>query len=132
VVLADLAPRHDTVALNLVQIGFVGVALLVPGFALGGYGFPLGVWLAAAYTGVVVTAGAFMLQVWAQRVTGPTRTALVLLLEPVFAALLGYLAGERLGVAAWFGALLILAAVLVSELGPYLTNRSTVREPDRG
>ncbi|MBA2624191.1 MAG: hypothetical protein H0U89_01055 [Acidimicrobiia bacterium] len=46
----------------------------------------------------------------------PTGTALLLLLEPVFAAAFGYLAGERLGAAGALGALLILAAIVVSEL----------------
>jgi len=134
VVLADLAPRHDTVLLNFLQIGFVGSVLVVPGLVMGGYSFSIGAWLAAAYTGTAVTAGAFMLQVWAQRVVGPTRTALVLLLEPVFAAGLGYLAGDRLGIGGGVGAALILSAVLVSELGPSLraslTARSTLRESD--
>jgi drug/metabolite transporter (DMT)-like permease len=118
VLLADYAPRHDTVTLNLVQLVVVGAALAGPGLLGGGYDFPLRVWLAIAYTGVVVTAAAFMLQVWGQRSIGPARTALVLLLEPVFAGLLGYLAGERLGARGLAGAALILVAILVSEVGP--------------
>jgi len=124
VLLADFAPRHDTVTLNLVQLAVVGAALAVPGLFGGGYHFPPGVWLAVAYTGVVVTAAAFMLQVWGQRAVGPARTALVLLLEPVFAALLGYLAGERLGAGGVAGAALILAGILVSEVGPAVRSRA--------
>ena len=56
--------------------------------------------------------------VWAQRVVPPARTAIILLLEPVFAALLGYVAGERLGGRGLLGAVLILAAVLWTELVP--------------
>jgi drug/metabolite transporter (DMT)-like permease len=46
-----------------------------------------------------------------------TRTALVLLLEPVFAAVLGFAAGERLGALGALGAGVIVVAILVSEVG---------------
>ena len=75
-------------------------------------------WAAAAFCGVGATAIAFFCMVWAQRVVTEARAAIILLLEPVFAALLGYLAGERLGVGGVVGAVLILAAVLVTELAP--------------
>jgi drug/metabolite transporter (DMT)-like permease len=64
----------------------------------------------------VVTALAFGLQVWGQRRVSPTRTALLLLIEPVAAAVLGYLTGERLGLAGAAGAVLILGGIVVSEL----------------
>ncbi len=122
VVLARVAPRLDTAWLNIVQLAVVAALIVAAGvLAAGGTfvasfaAFPGEVWFAALYTGVVVTAGAFMLQVWAQRVVGPTRTALVLILEPVFAAVLGYMAGERLGVGGALGAGLILAGILLSE-----------------
>ena len=84
----------------------------------GGYGFGLSAWGAALFTGVGATAVAVLCMVWAQRVVPPARTAIILLLEPVFAALLGYVAGERLGGRGLLGAVLILAAVLWTELVP--------------
>ena len=39
----------------------------------------------------------------------------ILLLEPVFAGILGYVVGERLGVAGYLGAVVILAGILVAE-----------------
>jgi len=62
--------------------------------------------------------------VWAQRVVPPTRAALLLLLEPVFAGVLGYVVGERLGARGLLGAGLILAAVLATELAPRWRGRS--------
>jgi drug/metabolite transporter (DMT)-like permease len=62
-----------------------------------------------------VSAIAFGLQLYGQRRVSASRTALVLMLEPVFAAILGYLDGERLGAAGAAGAGLILAGILVSE-----------------
>lgn len=116
-VLGDVASRYDVVQLNVVQFLTVAGLLVVPGALSGGYRFSSAAWLAALYTGVVVTALAFGLQVWGQRQVSPTRTALILLLEPVFAALIGFTVGERLGLLGLGGAVLILAGIVVSEVG---------------
>jgi len=78
------------------------------------------VWAAIFITGLFGTAVAFSVQAWAQQFTPPTHTALIFALEPVFAWLTSYLVeGERLGLRASIGALLILAGVLASEFkGP--------------
>ena len=68
-------------------------------------------------TGLLGTAAAFTIQAWAQQFTAPTYTALIFLLEPVFAWITSYvLLHERLGLRAGLGALLILAGIVVSEL----------------
>lgn len=113
--LSELSPRFETAALNVVQLAVVGGACLVVGFFTGGYGFPLHAWLAALYTGAASTALAFSLQVWGQRRVGPTRTSLLLTIEPVSAALLGAVAGDRLGLHGAVGALLILAGIFAAE-----------------
>jgi drug/metabolite transporter (DMT)-like permease len=115
VLLADFAPRYDALRLNAVQLTVVGVGCLLPGLFTGGYAFPASAWLAAAYTGVAASAVAFGLMVWAQRHVGPSRTALLLMLEPVFAAVAGAIAGEHLGVLGATGALFILAGIFVAE-----------------
>ena len=72
---------------------------------------------AIVVTGLLGTAFAFSIQAWAQQFTPPTHTALIFALEPVFAWLTSYIVfHERLGWRAAFGALLILAGILVSEL----------------
>jgi len=114
--LGDLAPRFDAVALTAVQLGMVGVVCLVAGHATGAFAFSARAWAAAVYTGVAVSALALGLQVWGQRRVGPTRTAVLLMIEPVSAALLGAAMGERLGVAGATGAALILAGILLAEL----------------
>jgi drug/metabolite transporter (DMT)-like permease len=52
---------------------------------------------------------------------------LILLMEPVFAGLAGYVDGERLGTVEIFGAVVILAAIAIAELGP----RRSERRPRR-
>jgi len=68
-------------------------------------------------TGLLCTAAAFTIQAWAQQFLPPTHTALIFLMEQVFAWLTSYLlVHERLGYRATMGALLILAGILVAEL----------------
>jgi hypothetical protein len=55
-------------------------------------------------------------QTYAQRYIPPARTALILITEPAFGGLFGWLAGEALGLQGLAGAALILAGMIVSEL----------------
>lgn len=53
---------------------------------------------------------------WAQRSVSPTRATVIYAGEPVWAGVVGRLAGERLPAAALLGAALIVCGVIVSEL----------------
>ncbi|KMN17864.1 membrane protein [Pseudomonas weihenstephanensis] len=64
---------------------------------------------------------------WAQKSVSPTRATLIYAGEPVWAGIAGRLAGERLPGIALLGAVLIVAAVIVSELK---TKGKTIEEPD--
>lgn len=76
-----------------------------------------GVVFAIVLTGLLATALAFSIQVWAQQHTSPTHTALIFALEPVFAWLTSWVVlGERLGARAAAGAVLILVGIVVAEL----------------
>ncbi|HEV7887064.1 MAG TPA: DMT family transporter [Acidimicrobiales bacterium] len=114
--LAGFAPRFDTAALNVVQLAVVGGACLAIGLFTGGYGFAGRAWVAALYTGAATTALAFTLQVWGQRRVGPSRTSLLLMIEPVSAAVLGAATGEHLGLHGVAGAVLILLGIVVAEV----------------
>lgn len=116
ILLASYSPRFDTWQLNAVQLAIVGALCAVPGLFTGGYRFTPGAWAAAAYTAVAVSAGALGLQMWGQRAVSPTRTSLILMIEPVSAALLGVVAGERLGLVGAIGAGLILGGIAVAEV----------------
>jgi drug/metabolite transporter (DMT)-like permease len=117
VVLGRTSLRHDPVRLTCWQVLTVGACCLVPGaLSRGGYAFDGRVWFAAAFCGLGATAIAFFCMVWAQRVVAEARAAIILLLEPVFAAVLGYVSGDRLGWRGLLGAVLILGAVIITEL----------------
>jgi drug/metabolite transporter (DMT)-like permease len=77
---------------------------------------PRVIW-AILVTALLGTSAAFTIQAWAQQFTPPTHTALIFLMEPVFAWLTSYVVlHERLGVRAGVGAILILAGIVLSEL----------------
>jgi drug/metabolite transporter (DMT)-like permease len=118
VVIAAVIERHDALMLTFVQLAMLALVFAVPGQIQGGYGFDSSTWLAVAFTGVFASAVAFSFQNWGQRTVGPSRAAILLVMEPVFAAVIARIDGERLGGAALVGAVLIVAAVLISELSP--------------
>ncbi|HKX73906.1 MAG TPA: DMT family transporter [Acidimicrobiia bacterium] len=65
-------------------------------------------------TALGVSAGAFLLQIWAQTVIGPARTGILLALEPAFGvATAAVVLGERLTTSGWLGAALIIGAIFL-------------------
>ena len=122
---AEASRKHDAVRLTAVQLGFVGAACLLPGAFGGGYDLSGGAFAAVAYLAFVSVA-AFCLQVWGQARTSPTRASLLLMLEPVVAAVVGFAIGERVGLRGIAGAALILAGIVLAEMPQWrLTARST-------
>ena len=113
VVLARVAFRHPVIPFTAIQL-LVTALLSLAGSAMT-EGFPLPtrqVMPALLMTGLVVSGGAFLLQVWSQTVIGPARTAIILALEPAFAAAFAaWLLAERLDTRGWVGAGLILAGI---------------------
>jgi drug/metabolite transporter (DMT)-like permease len=118
--LGRYAPRLDTYRLAVVQLATAGLLALAWAAVAGDLVVPAtaDVWVALAITSVAASAGAFLIQTRAQREVSPTRTAVIFTMEPVFAGLFGFLlAGERLSGRGWLGAGLILAGMLIAELG---------------
>jgi drug/metabolite transporter (DMT)-like permease len=77
------------------------------------------VWWALALTSIGATAVGFVVQTWAQSVMPPTRAAVIMTMEPVFSGLTAVVvAHEHLGPRVVGGALLVLVAMLLTELGP--------------
>lgn len=69
-------------------------------------------------TAVFATLLTFYLQSRYQKDSGSTRAGLIYTLEPVFAAIFAYLIhGDTLSAAEWIGGGLLLAAILIAELG---------------
>ena len=76
-------------------------------------------WRAAAYLGIVATCIGFAVQAWAQAALTATTAAVVMTMEPFFAAVLAVALGEAgLGWLGWAGGLLIVGGMALAELGP--------------
>lgn len=115
----EYAPRHGDLPLSVMQFAVAALLAITSAFTLERPTLAqvAPILPAAAFTGLLATAGAFVVQVRAQRQTTATRTALVFSAEPVFGALFAYLlVGETLGPAALAGCALILAGMLVAQL----------------
>ena len=70
-------------------------------------------------TAIAATAVAFFVQTWAQAHLAPTRAAVVMTMEPVFAGVFGVaFGGDSLSGRTIVGALLVLIAMYAVELGP--------------
>lgn len=112
------ANRLHTIPFTTVQMAVVAL-LCIPPTAAQGTGHITDVALfAAIFTGIACSSVALSLQLWGQRRIAPSRAALILLSEPVFAALAGYVDGERLGAIELVGAVVILSGIALAELGP--------------
>jgi drug/metabolite transporter (DMT)-like permease len=78
-----------------------------------------GVWGAILLTALAATAIGFFVQTWAQAHLAPTRAAVVMTMEPVFAGIFGVaFGGDDLTIRVVIGALLVLAAMFLVEIGP--------------
>nr|WP_281363750.1 DMT family transporter [Nocardioides daedukensis] len=76
-------------------------------------------WLSILYMAIVAGALAMAGQTWAQAHLPPTRSAIIMSMEPVFAAFFAVLAGgEDLTVRLACGGLMVFTAMVVAELVP--------------
>jgi drug/metabolite transporter (DMT)-like permease len=113
----------------------VAVATLLSGTAaLVGNGLTVppavATWQAVAYLALAATCLGFVVQAWAQSALSATTAAVVMTMEPVFAAVLaviiggealhhtGWLGGEALHHTGWLGGVLVVTSMFVAELGP--------------
>jgi len=123
--LSRYASGHDAGGLTLAQILAMALLFVVvwPFFEPVSLP-PPGVWVALLATGLLASAGAFLVQTTVQQRIPAARTAIILTMEPVFAALFGYwLAGDRLVAVQLLGAGLILSALVIGEVLPVLRRR---------
>jgi len=127
------AGRVDVGRVTVVQLLVAG-ALALACMPLVGEAFPAfsWLWLAAA---VALGASSCLIQLtmnWAQRSVSPTRATIIYAGEPVWAGVVGRVAGERLPALAILGAALIVAGTVVSELKPRAVRGAEAEAPRDG
>ena len=90
--------KHDSYALTVVQLAMCAVLTWAGAFSLeGGIQSPPDgdVWFAILFTAVLATALAFFVQTWAQGFLDPSRVAIILTSEIVWAAAIAYGIGQE-------------------------------------
>lgn len=107
-----------TLPFTAMQTAAVALLALPPAGVQGVGTVTVPVVVAVLFTGVMCSVVALPLQLFGQRRINASRAALVLLAEPVFAGIAGYVDGERLGALRATGAVVILVGIAVSELWP--------------
>ena len=119
---------YDARALTFVQIatmavlGCVGSLIFEP--VSWPREWPTSLISAFLITAILATAYAFWAMTRYQRLTTPTRAALIYTLEPVWAAIFSvWLLSEELTSMAWAGGFLIVAGMVFAEVWPILTRK---------
>ena len=109
-------------ALGMATVQLIVIAMIcLVCTAPGGIVLPEGAgdWLSVLYMAIFAGAGAMIGQTWAQAHLPPTRAAIIMSMEPVFAAVFAVLfGGENATVRMIAGGLLVLSAMLLAELAP--------------
>ncbi|HJU51421.1 MAG TPA: DMT family transporter [Acidimicrobiia bacterium] len=115
IALDRMAHRHSLVPFTAVQLLITGILALPLAATTEGIPLPGRSELPAILiTAFGVSIGGYLLQLWAQTIISPSRTAIILALEPAFAvATAAVVLDERLTMAGWVGAGLIMGAILL-------------------
>jgi drug/metabolite transporter (DMT)-like permease len=121
--LGEWSSLHDSYVIAIVQLGVVSSLCWIVALTHGYKAPPdYGVWGAVILTAIFATAIAFLIQTWAQSLMAPTRAAVIMTMEPVFAGFFAVLlGGERLTAKIILGGLFVIAAMYLVELGPKST-----------
>jgi drug/metabolite transporter (DMT)-like permease len=111
---------QEAMGMSIVQLAVISVVCLI-GAAPNGIELPSTGrdWLSVVYMAVFAGALAMAGQTWAQAHLSPTRCAIIMSMEPVFAAFFAVLVGgEAMTARLAVGGLLVLSAMLIVELLP--------------
>ena len=129
--LGRYAKRHKAGALAFVQVATAAAVFLAACPFAGLPTWPtLRVWGALLVTSLGATAVAFYVQTYVQQRLSAIRAAMIVMLEPPFAALFGYLlAGDRFTAVQVAGVLLMMAAAVAVEVAP-LARRTARGQPE--
>ncbi len=119
ILISRFAAQVDSRRVTVVQLLVAGI-LAFATMPLGGEAIPGFSWVWLVCSGGLGIASALiqLTMNWAQKAISPTRATVIYAGEPVWAGIIGRIAGERLPPLALLGALFIIAGVIVGELRP--------------
>lgn len=112
--------RDKAYGLAVVQLGVVALmSAVVAPFEDGPSAPPTpAAWAGVLFLALFATSLAFVVQSWSQSQLAPTQAAVILTMEPVFAGIAGFIAGEEITSRMLLGGALVLTAMYLVELGP--------------
>lgn len=119
ILIGRFASEVDSSRITVVQL-IVGGLLSFAMMPIAGESIPAfsWVWLLAGLGLGIASALIQLTMNWAQKSVSPTRATIIYASEPVWAGIIGRIAGDRLPPLAILGAVFIIAGVIVSELKP--------------
>ncbi|WP_442597343.1 DMT family transporter [Parapusillimonas sp. JC17] len=117
ILISRFAGSVDSRRVTVVQLAFTSLLALL-GMPITGEPIPPFSWLLVGIATAMGLASALiqLTMNWAQKSVSPTRATVIYAGEPVWAGIIGRIAGERLPGLALLGGALIVAGVIVSEL----------------
>jgi drug/metabolite transporter (DMT)-like permease len=139
IITGKFSEKYPSLLLTVIQISTVAIFSIISSFLFEDWKRAFepaimesrDVLTALVVTSVFATAIAFFAQTNFQRYTTPTRVALIFAMEPVFAAITGYVwAHEHLSNSALIGCVLIFAGMVFAELPagkiPFLSKKEAI------
>jgi len=130
-------PTVDVYLYSMVQLIVISVLSFGGSFLLNEtydlMNISLSFWLIFIYMGLAVTTGTFIFQNWSQQHQGPTQTAIIFTLEPVFAVIFAsfVFGSETMTLYGWIGCLLVFSAILITVLKNNNENQNEFRLMDQ-
>ncbi|WP_419026306.1 DMT family transporter [Emergencia sp.] len=121
-ILTEKAVSHEKVdafQLGVFQLGVTGAYMLVLAFIFEQPHLPTSpqIFISVAFLSIFCTGLAFIVQAIAQQYTTAAHVGIIFTLEPVFAGVVAFfLAGEVLSIKSYIGAVIMIAALFVTEV----------------
>lgn len=115
--LGEWAAKYNAYGVALIQIGVVAIISMVAATP-DGITLPpnITVWGAVILTAIFASAIGFLVQTWAQAIISPSRAAVTLTMEPVFAGVFAvFIGGDQLTFRLMIGAFFVLLAMLITN-----------------
>ena len=125
---SKLSKRYNIFLLVSIELLSVAMLSLFSSLAVDPFTFPKEyshtIILALVVTVIFATVYALFMQTYMQQFTTPAKTAIIFTMEPVSAAIFSYFyAHEYLSITQIFGAIIMITAMLIAEIGSYYRSR---------
>lgn len=128
IIVVQIMTKHESINRLLlsffsVMFGMLFLSYFPTNYTYHGLFSNVTIWGAIVYQGAISTALAVLLQILFQKKVGPTRTAVILNLDLVFASLFGLINGEWLTLSQILGGIIALFASFFQDILPLFKNK---------